>query len=352
VTEVSTILPPAAPSAAGGSVQAKRGGAGRVVMLVLKRLVGAAFSLLAVVVLNFFLFNVLSSNPVKAMVRNRHLSAEAQAHLRDEFGYNKSLWVQFWDYMDQLFLHHSLGVSTAYSVPVWQEIQSGIGPTLLLVGIATVLSSVLGTWLGIVGAWRRGSTFDKLTNGGAVTLYAMPEYWIGMIFLLVFGYIAGWFPLSGIKDFTITDVWSLTGILNVAKHLVLPCVTLTLAYLAQYSLVMRSSMLDEMGQDYGQTARAKGMRDLKVRNKHVVPNALLPAVTQILLYFGFVISGALTVETVFSWPGLGLMTENAIKYLDYPLLRGLFLLFTASIILFNLMADVMIGIIDPRVREL
>jgi peptide/nickel transport system permease protein len=352
VTEVSTVLPPAAPPAAGGDRVRRSSGTGRVLTLVVKRLIGAVFSLIAVVILNFFLFNVLSSNPVKAMVRNRHLSPEGQAHLRAEFGYNKPLWVQFWDYMDQLFLHHNLGTSTAYTVPVWQEIQTGIGPTLLLVGISTVLSSVLGTWLGIVGAWRQGSKFDKLSNGTAVTLYAMPEYWIGMVFLLVLGYGAGLFPLGGMKDFTVTDAWSGSGMLNVAKHLALPCLTLTLAYLAQYSLVMRSSMLDEMGQDYGQTARAKGLRDLQVRNKHVVPNALLPAVTQILLYFGFVISGALTVETVFSWPGLGLMTENAIKYLDYPLLRGLFMLFTVSIIVFNLIADLAIGILDPRVREL
>ncbi len=115
---------------------------------------------------------------------------------------------------------------------------------------------------------------------------------------------------------------------------------------------MRSSMLDEMGQDYVLTARAKGLRDLLVRRRHVVPNALLPAITQILLYFGFVISGAITVEYVFTWPGLGLLTEKAINALDFPLLRGLFLLFSASVILFNLIADIVLGILDPRVREL
>jgi peptide/nickel transport system permease protein len=115
---------------------------------------------------------------------------------------------------------------------------------------------------------------------------------------------------------------------------------------------MRSSMLDEMGQDYVQTARAKGLRDLAVRRRHVVPNALLPAITQILLYFGFVISGAVTVEYVYSWPGLGRLTEQAVQNLDFPLLRGLFLIFSASVIVFNLIADILLGVFDPRVREL
>ncbi|HKD96541.1 MAG TPA: ABC transporter permease, partial [Micromonosporaceae bacterium] len=161
----------------------------------------------------------------------------------------------------------------------------------------------------------------------------------------------GIFPLGGINDFDV-DTSTPAGWANVAWHLVLPCATLTLGYLAQYSLVMRSSMLDEMGQDYVQTARAKGLRDLLIRRKHVVPNALLPAVTQILLYFGFVISGAITVEYVYSWPGLGLLTQQAINNVDFPLLRGLFLLFTVSVIVFNLIADVVLGILDPRVREL
>jgi len=163
------------------------------------------------------------------------------------------------------------------------------------------------------------------------------------------GGFSGLFPLGGMNDANV-DVSSPAGWVNVAWHLTLPCLTLTLAYLAQYQLVMRASMLDEMGQDYVRTARAKGLRDLAVRRRHVVPNALLPAVTQILLYFGFVISGALTVEYVFSWPGLGLLTEDAISGADYPLLRGLFLLFTASVIVCNLLADVGYAFLDPRIR--
>jgi peptide/nickel transport system permease protein len=326
----------------------------RVPLLITRRLLGAFISLCAVLVLNFFLFNVLSNDPIKAMTRNRHLSADALARLRHQYGYDRPKIDQLWDYISQLFVHHNLGLSTAYTAPVWDVIAQAIGPTVLLVGSSTLLSSFIGTWIGIKGAWEQGSVFDKLSNGAAVTLYAMPEFWIGIVLLLFLGgnqVGIGIFPLSGIHDPNV-DPWSASGIMNVLWHLVLPCLTLTLAYLAQYSLVMRSSMLDEMGQDYVMSARAKGLRDLMIRRGHVVPNALLPAVTQIFLYFGFVISGALTVEVVFSWPGLGLLTESAIDSDDLFLLRGLFLVFTASVIVFNLIADIMLGILDPRVREL
>jgi peptide/nickel transport system permease protein len=348
--------PPEAPARAtsGGRPAGVKSSRWRIPLLIARRLIGALLSLVAIVLFNFFLFRVLSTNPIRSLVRNRHLDAAAQAQLKHEFGFDKSKWAQFVDYVDQLFLHHNLGISTYYTQPVWSVIVGRIWPTVLLVGVSTILSSVLGTWLGIKGAWDRGSRFDKISNGISVTLYSVPEFWLGLVILL---FLAGdtvglgWFPLGGIYDDNV-DPASVSGWINIAWHLVLPGLTLTLAYLAQYQLVMRSSMLDEMGQDYVLTARAKGLRDLAVRRHHVVPNALLPAVTQIFLYFGFVISGALLVETVFSWPGLGLLTEQAVSSADFPLLEGLFLLFTASVIVFNLIADVMLGILDPRVREL
>jgi peptide/nickel transport system permease protein len=348
--------PPEAPVPVSGGRRVPGGAARRwrVPLLIARRLGGALVSLFLIVLFNFFLFNVISSNPIRALVRNRHLDAAAQAKLRHEFGYDQSKWHQFLDYMQQLFLHHNLGISTYFTQPVWSVIVDRIWPTILLVGVSTVLSSWLGTWIGIKGAWERGSRFDKISNGVSVTLYSMPEFWLGLVLLL---FLAGdqvglgLFPLGGIYDDDV-DPSSFAGWINIAWHLALPCLTLTLAYLAQYQLVVRSSMLDEMGQDYVLTARAKGLRDLAVRKQHVVPNALLPAVTQIFLYFGFIISGALLVETVFSWPGLGLLTETAVSGADFPLLRGLFLLFTASVIVFNLIADVMLGVIDPRVREL
>jgi peptide/nickel transport system permease protein len=342
-------VPSAAP-AAGGRPARPLAQRLRIPLLILRRLVGMLISLVAVLVLNFFLFNVLSSDPARAMARNRHMSAEALVELRHRMGYDKPLSDRFWISMQQLFLHGVLGISFKYNQPVMEVIGHYVWPTVLLVGTSTILSSLIGTWLGIAGAWRRGTVFDKITNGTAVTLYAMPEFWLGIMFLL---FLAGnqvglgIFPTAGMNDPNNPGSWT-----AVIWHLTLPCLTLTLAYLAQYSLVMRSSMLDEMGQDYVLTARAKGLREALVRSKHVVPNALIPAVTQILLYFGFVISGAITIEYVYSWPGLGQLTEDAVNAVDLPLLQGLFLIFTTSVLVFNMIADVMIGVLDPRVREL
>jgi peptide/nickel transport system permease protein len=351
---LTQVMPPGVPSTPGGTDARPLGASMRVPLLIARRLVGAALSLIAILVLNFFLFNVLGGNPAKILGRNRHLSAQAQAELLHRWGLDQSTWVQFTKYLEQLFVHHDLGDSIFFSAPVSHVIAGSVWPTVLLVGISTVLSSLLGTWLGVKGAWERGTLFDKVSNGAAVTLYAMPEFWLGLLLLVFLAgnqVGAGIFPTGGMVDADV-DSSSVAGWINIAWHLTLPCLTLTLAYVAQYSLVMRSSMLDEMNQDYVQTARAKGLRDLMVRRRHVVPNALLPAVTQILLYFGFVISGAVTVEYVYSWPGLGRLTQQAVQNLDFPLLRGLFLIFSASVIVFNLIADIMLGVLDPRVREL
>jgi peptide/nickel transport system permease protein len=309
-------------------------------------------SLAFVTVGNFFLFRVIPADPVGAMTRNTHISAAARTALRHRLGFDQSVPRQFLTYLGALS-HGDLGISLKYSQPVSSVIADRMWPTILLVGISTLLATLLGIWLGINSGWKRNGTFDKVSTGSTLTLYAMPEFWFGMILILVFatgfGPIPGIFPTSGLVD---TDVamGSLRGILNVAYHLVLPVITLTLSYLAEYSLVMRSSLIDEMGSDYLQTARAKGLRDLEVRNRHAVPNALLPSVTVIVLNLGFVISGAITIETVFSIPGLGLLTYTAIQTPDFPLLQGLFLLFSASVILANLVTDLMYTWLDPRVR--
>ena len=174
-----------------------------------------------------------------------------------------------------------------------------------------------------------------------------------MILLIVFGVgvgpLPGLLPTGGINTPGV-DPWSPAGVLDVGKHLILPAATLALVYLAEYSLVMRSSMLDELGQDYLTTARAKGLTDRMVRRRHAVPNALLPTTTLVFLNLGFVVSGAITVETVFSWPGLGQLSYDALNGPDIGLLQALFLLFSLSVVAFNLIADVLYAVLDPRVR--
>jgi peptide/nickel transport system permease protein len=258
---------------------------------------------------------------------------------------------QFVDYLRNPF---STGVdSTQFSRPVWDVIGDYVWPTVVLLGTATVLSAAIGIWIGIKGGWKRGSTFDRTSTGVTLTLYAMPEFWLGMVLLILFstgvGPFPGLFPSGG----TITpglDPWSLEGILDQLWHLCLPALTLTLAYLAEYALVMRSSLVDELNQDYLMTARAKGMMEKLVRRRHAVPNALLPTITLVFLNIGFIVSGAITVETVFSWPGLGLLSYQAIRGPDVPLLQAIFLLFSLAVVVANIVADVVVAAVDPRIR--
>ncbi|HZA84625.1 MAG TPA: ABC transporter permease [Actinomycetes bacterium] len=316
------------------------------------KLVGAVLSLAFVLVFNFFLFRILPGDPAKNLTRNRLVPAEQVQVLRESFGLGKPLPEQFAAYVRDT-LRGDLGISYKFRRPVSEVIAQRIWPTVLLLGVSTMLSTVIGLWIGIRGAWRRGSLFDRLSLGSALTLYAMPEFWLGILLLIAFGVgvgpFPGPFPTGGLSS-PDTELASLAGVLDVARHLVLPCLTLTLAYLAEYALVMRSSLLDELGEDYLTTARAKGLRDALVLRRHAVPNALLPTTTLIFLNLGFIVSGAITIETVYSWPGLGLLSYEALRTPDYPLLQGVFLLFSAAVIVANVIADLLYAYLDPRVR--
>jgi peptide/nickel transport system permease protein len=302
-----------------------------------------------VLVFNFFLFRLLPGDPISLYTRGRNMDREQLRELRRQL--DQPMGQQFVDYLKNPF---STGVdSTQFSRPVWDVIGDYVWPTVVLLGTATVLSAAIGIWIGIKGGWRRGSAFDRTSTGVTLTLYAMPEFWLGMVLLILFstgvGPFPGLFPSGG----TITpglDQWSLEGILDQLWHLCLPALTLTLAYLAEYALVMRSSLVDELNQDYLMTARAKGMMDKLVRRRHAVPNALLPTITLVFLNVGFIVSGAITVETVFSWPGLGLLSYQAIRGPDVPLLQAIFLLFSLAVVVANIVADVVVAAVDPRVR--
>ena len=217
-------------------------------------------------------------------------------------------------------------------------------------GTATLFSTVFGIAMGIYAGWRRGGKFDKASMYGSLVLYSMPEFWLGMLLILLFSATLHWFPSSGRTDVRF-DYTGFAAVGDVINHLFLPCLTLTLAYLGEYYLVMRSSLLDVLGEDYITTARAKGVREKWVLRRHAVRNALLPTITLIALSFGFVLGGAITIEYVFGYKGLGGLTYDALQARDYPLLQGVFLIASAIVILFNLIADLIYGYFDPRVRE-
>jgi peptide/nickel transport system permease protein len=313
------------------------------------RKVGAAFvTLLFVLAFNFFLFRVVESDPVATLFRGRNVSLEQREKLAEEFGIDQPMPQQFLHYVRET-AQLNLGFSFATRQPVWEEISSRIWPTVALVGTATVLSAALGLWLGIMAGWRRGSATDHAATSTSMAFYSMPDFWLGMILLVVFAANLDWFPTGGMVDAGSTAT-GVEKLLDQAHHMVLPVLTLTLAYYGEYLVIMRSSLLDTMGEDYLLLARAKGMRDALVRRRHAVPNALLPVITLLAVNFGFVLSGAIAVESVYSWPGLGLLTYQAIRAPDLPMLQGLFLVFSAAVILANLVADLLYAWLDPRVR--
>ncbi len=315
----------------------------------LRRAGTAAGTAVFVLVVNFFLFRLLPGDPIALITRGRNMDAAQVRLLRSEL--NRPVWEQFLTYLRNPF---STGVdSVKYSRPVWDLIGERVGPTVLLVGTATLVATAVGLWIGIRAGWQPGGRFDRGSTGVTLLLYAMPEFWLGMLLLIALGTGVGplpaVFPVGGLSSPGV-DSSSPAGWLDVGRHLFLPALTIVLGYLAEYSLIMRASLVEEVHADYVTTARAKGLRDVEVRQRHALRNALLPTSSLVLLNIGFVISGAITVETVFSWPGLGLLTYDALRGPDIPLLQALFLLFSLSVIAVNLVADVLYGVIDPRVR--
>lgn len=304
-------------------------------------------TLLFVLTFNFFLFRVLPGDPVALLARSQRLTRQDVAEQLRVLGLDQPLPMQYVTYMRET-LTGNLGVSLTTGRPVTSSIASRLGPTLLLVGLGTIFATVLGVLIGIKGGWRRGSTFDTSTLYGSLVLYAMPEGWLGMLLLLLFSGILGWFPAGGFESGGLAGTARLVDVLD---HLFLPVLTLTLGYIGQFAIVMRSSMIDVTHEDFVMTARAKGIPEMFVRRRHVVPNAFLPTFTLIFLSLGFVLGGAVVIEAVFSWPGIGLLTFNAINTLDYPVIQGVFLISNVGIIAFNLVADLAYVYMDPRIRE-
>ncbi|MEU4670030.1 ABC transporter permease [Amycolatopsis sp. NPDC023774] len=321
-----------------------RGGTGTA-RFVGTKIAEALASILLVIVLGFLLFRLLPGDPVAFMVRERPTDPAQIAELRDRLGIDKPLLTQFWDYFTGLF-RGDFGTSYIERRPVLDMIGERLWPTVLLVGSATVLAVALGLWLGIRAAWKRDSFFDRAQTGIALTLWSVPQFWLGLLLLVVTG---GLFPSRGMHSPDAGPGFFAQG-LDVLHHLVLPCVTLLAVFYAQYMLVMRSSLLGEMNADYLTTARAKGLRDDLVRRRHAVPNALLPTVTLVFMQFGMVVSGAVTVEAVFSWPGLGQLTYDALHGPDLPVLQGVFVVLASAVVLMNLLAELLYRVLDPRVR--
>ena len=319
---------------------------------VIKKVLQALATLVFILVFNFFLFRVMPSDPVKLLTKQKgiQLSQAAQQELIAELGLDKPLPAQFLTYAGNT-LRGQFGPSFLYQgQSVMEVFLRALWPTLLLVGTATVLMTIIGLYLGIRGGWSRGSRLDTGSMGFSLLFYSMPDFWLAMMLLVLFSTFLGWFPSGGYSTPN-ADITGVAHIVDVLNHLFLPMITLTLGYLGEYYLVMRSSLLDVLGEEYVTTVRAKGIREDRVLWGHAVRNALLPTISQIALGFGFILGGAITIELVFSYPGLGLLTINALDSQDFRLLQGLFFFASVAILVSNLAADLLYSWFDPRVKE-
>jgi peptide/nickel transport system permease protein len=313
----------------------------------LSKCLQAVVTLWFVLTFNFFLFRVLPGDPIGMLARSEKLSPADVSALRHDQGLDLPMAQQYVVYMKNV-VTGDLGESLRTGLPVSELIGSRIWKTVLLVGLGTIIASWFGVLIGIRGGWRRGSRFDTTSQYSSLVLYAMPEGWLGMLLLLVFSGWLHWFPAGGYASPDQTGVAYLVDLLD---HLFLPLLTLTLGYIGGYAIVMRSSMIEMINEDFVHTARAKGVPERLVRRRHVVPNAFLPSFTLIILSFGFVLGGAIVIEAVYSWPGLGLLTYQAINTLDFPVIQGVFLIASAAVIVANLVADITYGYLDPRIKQ-
>jgi peptide/nickel transport system permease protein len=313
------------------------------------KVAGALLTLAFVLVFNFFLFRVMG-DPTSQLARTLpNASSEEIQKVRASYGLDRPITGQFADYAgDTLTL--DLGISQRTRRSVWTEIKDALPWTLLLVGTGTLAATLIGAWLGVIAATRRGKAADDGLLGFSLFTYASPEYWIGIILILVFAVWLPVFPagqqMTPGEDFS---SWFAQAA-DVAEHLVLPATAMTLMLLGQYFLIMRSSMVDVLTEDFITVKRAIGLPWARVVRQHAVPNALLPLVTLSAIQFGAVAGGAITIETIFSWPGLGELSYNAINDKDFPVLQGTFLIFSVGVILANLIADCLYFVLDPRVQ--
>ena len=316
---------------------------------IVKRTGAALFTVFVAITLNFVLFRAIPGDAVTGL-RCLHCTKQFKIELTKELGLDEPLITQYRIYLGDL-ANGDLGTSLVDRRSVWHNLKEPILNTLPMLVIGTLISIVLGVAAGVVSAWRRGTRSDRVNTWTALAFYAMPTQWIGLLVVFYIALRFG-FPVAGIRDPTLgileePSTW--TVVMDRLEHLALPAITLGIGLYGEYALIVRSSMLETLGEDYVLTARAKGLRNWSIVWRHGLRNAMLPLVTLIALSFGYIIAGAIVIEEVFSYPGIGLATINAIDQRDYPVLQGAFLLLTLSVIFFNLVADLLYAKLDPRV---
>ncbi|MCC6802415.1 MAG: ABC transporter permease [Anaerolineae bacterium] len=328
----------------------------------MRKLGFAVITLLVVIVFNFFLFRILPGDPVRLLFRNPRLTRDAQELIRVQFGLDKPVWLdteklsagdiggaldsQFTAYIRNL-VQGNLGISFANRQDVGELLAVRVWRTVILVFAGETLAIVIGAGVGLVAAWKRGSPIDAASLIIGLMMWALPTFFLGIILLIV---ARGVLPMGGMVTPGYADEGTAAYWLDVGRHLILPTITLAVVSASGYMLIMRSSVVDVLSEDYILTAKAKGMSNLRILRDHALKNAMLPMVTIVALTLGYTVGGAIQVETVFSWPGIGRLIYDSVAKQDYPVLQGAFLLIAVSVILANLVADILYSVLDPRVK--
>ena len=313
----------------------------------IKRTAFAVVTVFVAVTINFALFRLAPGDAVSNLSRVPHATPEMRLALKKQFGLDKSKTAQYALYLKQL-ARGNLGISFANQQPVTSNLRGAIQNTVPMVLLGTVFAIVVGTLTGVLAAWRRGTAVEGVSVTTALGFYSMPTHWLGLMLVILF---TGVLPTGGMtNEFLIAPSWW-THIGDVVKHMALPSLTLGLVLYGEYTLIVRSAMLETLGEDYILTARAKGLRPWTIVRRHALRNAMLPIATLVALSLGYIVAGAILIETVFSWPGIGRAVYDAVLQRDYPMLQGAFLVLTGSVVFFNLLADLVYFKLDPRITQ-
>ncbi|CAN5241751.1 ABC transporter permease [soil metagenome] len=321
-----------------------------VLRFIAQRLLQALMLVIAVVVLNFALVHAAPGDPVETIAgASGGMSEELKAELRHSYGLDKPLPVQLGVYLVRV-AQLDLGYSYFFNLPVSGLIADRIPATLLLVLCSVLWAFLAGTALGVLAARKPNGWLSQAITVLSMVGFAAPVFWTGMMLVIVFAAAFPIFPISDMRAIDSSGAGSLADVLDVAHHLVLPSITLGLVYLAQYSRLARASMLEVLGADYIRTARAKGLAERFVLYKHALRNAVLPVITVLGLQFGNVMAGAILVETVFNWPGLGRLAFEAVLRRDYPTVLGVLLFASVVVLVMNQLTDLCYRLVDPRIK--
>ncbi len=318
-------------------------------LFIARRLLQAVPVLLGIAVLNFMLVRLAPGNPADVLAGEAgSATPEYMAMLRARFGLDQPTYLQLYEYMKNLVMF-DLGFSWRHNMPVSELVLDRLGPTLLLMVTTLFLAVGIGILLGLLAATRVGSWRDTMISILAIVSYATPLFWVGLMLILVFALKLDWLPATGMENVIMFyEGWD--RVVDIARHLILPAITLSLFYLALYTRLMRASVLEQHGADYVVTARAKGVSERRIIYGHVLRNAVLPVVTMAGFQIGAMLGGSVVVEAVFGWPGLGQLAFQTLFARDYNLLLGIFFLSSVLVVLINLVVDLVYTFLDPRIE--